>query len=67
MLPDGRVVGYGRGLVELARAMRVTRPAAGLLAQLPDVLLERFYASLSVRRSHLGRFVPDGPAPRRFP
>jgi hypothetical protein len=66
-LPDGRVVGYGRGLVELARAMRVTRSLAGILARIPARVLDRLYAPLSERREVLARFVPDGAAPRRFP
>lgn len=66
-LPDGRIVGYGRGLVELTRAMRLTRPASAALARVPGGALDRLYALLSDKRGLFGRLVPDGPAPRRFP
>jgi hypothetical protein len=67
VLRDGRVVGYGSGLVELARAMRVTRPVSRALARFPEGALDRLYSVLSNRRDLLARVVPDGPAPRRFP
>jgi hypothetical protein len=64
---DGTIVGDGGGLVELADAMRLTRPAARLLGCLPDRALERLYRMVAGRRGPLGRLVPDGRAPRRFP
>ena len=36
---------------------------AGLRGRIPDAL----YRGLAGRRDLLGRLVPDGPAPRRFP
>jgi predicted DCC family thiol-disulfide oxidoreductase YuxK len=66
-LPDGALAGRGAGVVELLRALRVTRPAGRLLARVPPALLDRLYAALARRRGALGRLVPDGPAPRRFP
>ena len=67
MLPDGTVAGYGSGLVALTRSMRLTRPAFRLLALLPERALAAAYRVVSARRGLLGRLVPDGPAPRRFP
>jgi predicted DCC family thiol-disulfide oxidoreductase YuxK len=63
--PDGSLAGYGAGLVELAQAMRLTRPLARVLAHLPHRTLEALYALIARHRSTLGRLVPDGPAPRR--
>ncbi|CAN5159949.1 hypothetical protein BH09ACT13_BH09ACT13_02000 [soil metagenome] len=65
--PGGKVVGYGQGLVELTRAMRLTRPASAALGRVPGGALDRLYALLSDNRGLFGRLVPDGPAPRRFP
>jgi predicted DCC family thiol-disulfide oxidoreductase YuxK len=42
----------------LGRAARAPRRAAHL---------DRFYSLIARHRSELGRIVPDGPAPRRFP
>jgi len=36
---------------------------AGLRGRIPDAV----YRALAARRDVLGRLVPDGPAPRRFP
>jgi predicted DCC family thiol-disulfide oxidoreductase YuxK len=66
-LPDGTLAGYGAGATELARAMRLTRPAARLLGPVPDGVLDAVYRAVAGRRGALGRLVPDGPAPRRFP
>jgi len=64
---DGSLVGYGAGGVELLRAMRLTRPAGRLLAAVPDRVLDALYGPVSRHRSLLGRLVPDGRAPRRYP
>jgi hypothetical protein len=66
-LPNGRLVGYGAGLVELARSLRLGRPAAGLLERIPPRVLDGAYHLLSERRDAFARLVPDGPGPRRFP
>ena len=66
-LPDGRLVGYGRGFVDLARALRLTRPLAPLLARIPPRILDRAYGVIASRRPRLGRYVPDRPGPVRFP
>ena len=48
-------LGLTRPLGRVLRALRLSRPIDAL-----DTLLARL-------RKHLGRFVPDGPAPRRYP
>lgn len=65
--PDGSLTGLGAGVVPLLRAMRLTRPAARLVALIPDRALDAAYGAVARHRSMLGRAVPDGPAPRRFP
>lgn len=66
-LGDGSLIGGGTGLVGLLKAMQLTRPAGGVLAGLPDSVLEKLYGFIAGHRSQLGRLVPNGPAPRRFP
>lgn len=66
-LPDGSLAGGGTGLRALLRSMRLTRRAGRVLERLPDSVLNRFYVLVSGHRAQLGRLVPDGPAPRRFP
>ncbi|NNG17530.1 MAG: hypothetical protein HKM89_13725 [Gemmatimonadales bacterium] len=69
ILRDGTpVAGDGGGGVLLLSELQRTRPlgrALGALRLSPlvdagDKLLAKF-------RKHLGRFVPEGPAPRRYP
>ena len=67
VLPGGKVVGYGQGLVELTRIMRLTRPMSALLRRVPGGILDSLYGLLSNMRDRLAHVVPDGPAPRRFP
>lgn len=64
--PDGSLAGYGAGGPELLAAMGVTRPVGRLLGRVPDSVLDRLYALAARNRSALGRFVPDGAAPRRI-
>ena len=66
-LGDGLLVGYGTGGVELLRSMRLTRPAGRLFAAVPDRVLDALYGLVARHRGLLGRLVPDGPAPKRFP
>jgi hypothetical protein len=47
--------------------MRLTRPVAPLVARVPERALEVLYRFVARNRSRLGRLVPNGPAPRRFP
>ena len=65
--PNGALAGLGAGVVPLLQAMRLTRPAARLVALVPDRALDAAYGVVARHRSLLGRAVPDGPAPRRFP
>lgn len=65
--PDGSLTGYGAGVPDLLDAMRLTRPAGRLLGQVPDGVLEALYRAVARNRGSLGRFVPTGSAPRRFP
>ena len=67
VLQDGSLAGYGAGGVELLRAMRLTRPAVRALGRVPDRALDALYRGVARRRSLLGRLVPDGAAPRRYP
>ena len=64
---DGLLVGYGTGGVELLRSMRLTRRAGRLFAVVPDRVLDAAYGLVARYRGPLGRLVPDGPAPKRFP
>jgi predicted DCC family thiol-disulfide oxidoreductase YuxK len=64
---NGSLVGHGTGGVELLRAVRLTRVAGRLLSPLPDAVLDALYELVARRRGALGRLVPDGPAPRRYP
>jgi hypothetical protein len=66
-LPDGRLVGYGSGFVDLARSLRLTRPLAPILGRIPAGGLDRAYGVIARRRPRLGKLVPDRPGPRRFP
>lgn len=65
--PDGSLTGLGAGVVPLLRAMRLTRPTARLVSLVPDRALDTVYGVVARHRGQLGRLVPDGPAPRRFP
>ena len=65
--PDGSLAGLGAGIVPLLRSMRLTRPAARLIALVPDRALDTVYGVVARHRGRLGRMLPDGPAPRRFP
>lgn len=65
--PDGSLASRGGGAVDLLLALRVTRPAGRLLARVPARRLDRAYEAIARRRRTLGRLVPDGPGPRRFP
>ena len=64
--PDGTLVGRGAGAPVMLRELGHER-AAGALAAVPDSLLEHGYDLVARNRGHIGRLVPDGPAPRRFP
>jgi hypothetical protein len=65
--PDGLTVGYGAGTPELLATVRPTRPLGRALGLAPDRVLEGLYGAIVRNRGSLGRFVPDGPALRRYP
>ncbi len=69
VLRDGTPVrGDGGGGVSLLTALRLTRPIGHALRVLRlSALVDLFDRFLARVRSRLGRFVPDGPAPRRYP
>jgi predicted DCC family thiol-disulfide oxidoreductase YuxK len=64
---DGALTGYGAGVPELLAATRLGRPAGRLLGLLPPGVLDAGYGFVARHRGRIGRFVPDGSAPRRFP
>jgi predicted DCC family thiol-disulfide oxidoreductase YuxK len=54
--PDGRLLSRGAAVKAVAAHLGIW--SAGL---------DRAYDAIASRRGRLGRLVPDGPAPRRFP
>jgi len=66
---DGALVpGDGGAGVELLTELRLTRRLARVLERLGALpLIDSLDRLASRRRGQLGRLVPDGPAPRRFP
>lgn len=65
--PDGSLVGYGAGAGELLGSMWLTRWLGRAVATAPDRALDALYEQVARHRSRIGRFVPRGPAPRRYP
>ena len=65
--PDGSLAGYGAGVSELLRSMWLTRPLGRAVAVVPDQALDTLYEHAARRRGRLGRLVPRGTAPRRYP
>ena len=63
---DGTLSGRGAGAPAVLRALGHTR-SAGVLAAVPETILEHGYDLVARNRGRIGRHVPDGPAPRRFP
>ncbi len=57
LVENGRVSSRGEALTELSRRLGLPAPK----------LLGRAYEPVAQRRRALGRLVPDGPAPRRYP
>ena len=66
-LPNGSLLGQGAGLPALFEAMRITRPLGVVARALPGRLLDRTYELVARNRRTIGRLVPDGPPPRRYP
>lgn len=67
VLRDGSLTGYGTGGVALLRSMHLSRAVGRLFAAVPDQVLDALYGIVARHRSALGRLVPNGPAPRRYP
>jgi len=65
--PDGSLTGLGAGAPELLAAMRFTRPLGRVLALVPVGARDAVYRLVARNRGRLGRALPDGPAPRRYP
>jgi hypothetical protein len=63
--PNGHVCSRGQAGIELLYALR--RRRAARVAARAARPIERLYGFVAAHRDKLGRFVPDGPAPRRFP
>jgi hypothetical protein len=63
--PDGRLSSRGRAVADLLDALGLREPAAQ--ARRFEAPIERAYTLVATHREALGRFVPDGPAPRRPP
>ncbi|MGH3109691.1 MAG: hypothetical protein ACRDQT_02085 [Gaiellaceae bacterium] len=60
--------GDGGGAVALLVEMRLTRPLGTVLRSVHlSPALDAVDRFVSRHRARLGRFVPDGPVPRRFP
>lgn len=65
--PDGSLTGYGAGVPELLGELRLARPLGRALARLPGGALDAPYRLIARHRGRIGRLVPNGPAPRRYP
>jgi len=69
VLRDGTPVpGDGGGGVTLFAEIRLTRPLGRVLRAFRAApLVDALDKVIARYRTRLGRFVPDGPAPRRYP
>jgi hypothetical protein len=69
VLGDGTPVpGDGGGGVALFSELRLTRPLGRLLrVTRTSPLIDALDRLVARHRSRLGRLVPEGPAPRRYP
>jgi hypothetical protein len=69
VLPDGTPIpGDAGGGVALLAEVRLTRHVARVLRALhASALVDAFDKVVARYRTRLGRVVPDGPAPRRYP
>jgi len=65
--PDGSLSGCGSGIPDLLETMGLTRTAGRLLRRVPVGALDALYRAAARNRGALGRLVPDGAAPRRYP
>lgn len=69
VLQDGTLVpGDAGGGVALLAEVRLTRPLGRFLRVVwAEPLIDALDKLVSHHRGRLGRLVPDGPAPRRYP
>ena len=69
VLGDGTpIAGDAGGAVALFAEVRLTQPLGRALRTLhASALLDALDKVLARHRGRLGRFVPEGPAPRRYP
>ena len=69
VLRDGTpIAGDDGGGVALFAEVRLTRPLGRALSAVrASALIDILDKVVARNRSRLGRFVPDGPAPRRYP
>jgi predicted DCC family thiol-disulfide oxidoreductase YuxK len=65
--PGRPPVGHGVGGRDLLLELRRTQRLGRLLGVVHDALLDAAYGLVARHRSLLGRLVPDGHAPRRYP
>jgi len=63
--PDGRITSRGAAAARLLDVLGLVRAARGASRLAAPV--ERLYDLVATHRGTLGRLVPDGKAPRRFP
>ena len=63
--PPGRISSRGAAGVDLLDTLGYERAARA--ASRIEGSIESFYRLVAENRDRLGRLVPDGPAPRRFP
>jgi predicted DCC family thiol-disulfide oxidoreductase YuxK len=68
VLPDGRMLSGGAAALGVLEQLSATRPFARIAAALhAQRAAEACYALVASNRDRLGRLVPDGPGPRRYP
>jgi hypothetical protein len=69
VLRDGMpIAGDAGGGVALLAELRLTRPLGRVLRALhASALMDALDKVVARHRGRLGRFAPEGPAPRRFP
>ena len=69
VLRDGTpIAGDGGGGVALFAEVRLTQPLGRMLRMLhASALLDALDKLVARHRGRLGRLVPEGPAPRRYP
>lgn len=68
VLPDGRMISAGEAALGVLERLPVTRRLARSCARLHALpAVEDLYAFVARHRGDIGRLVPDGSAPRRYP